>query len=231
MAPGWKLDELDSIGRENLDPVHVAAYDSKEDARAADEVALLQSSGCGADTMVVDLGAGTGQFALEAAKSFARVVAVDPSPEMLAVLRESVRRKGSPVEVVEAGFLTYEHTGPPPDLVYSRWALHHLPDFWKALALRRVRAMLLVGGLFRLSDVVFSFGVEEAEDRIEAWCAAVGADDTEWTREDAEEHIRDEHSTYSWLLESMIERTGFEIRAASYGGDGFLADYLLVAGQ
>ena len=43
------------------------------------------------------------------------------------------------VEVVQAGFLTYEHRGRPADFVYSRFAFHHLPDFWKAVTLARVR--------------------------------------------------------------------------------------------
>ncbi|TDD64314.1 class I SAM-dependent methyltransferase [Jiangella aurantiaca] len=225
----WQLDEVASIGRENLDPAHVARYDDKEDAGAAREVALLESLGCGPESVVVDLGAGTGQFALAAAESFGRVVAVDPSPVMLARLRDSVRQRDSNLEVVEAGFLTYEHQGAAPDVVYSRWALHHLPDFWKSIALHRIRAMLPAGGLLRLSDVVFAFGVDEAEERIEAWCAAIGADHTEWTREDAEEHVRDEHSTYSWLLEPMIEAAGFEIRNAVYSEDRFVADYVLTA--
>src|SRR5215475_7731072 len=42
------------------------------------------------------------------------------------------------VEVLRAGFLSYEHAGPPADFVYSRYALHHLPDFWKAVALARL---------------------------------------------------------------------------------------------
>lgn len=44
----------------------------------------------------------------------------------------------------------------PADL-YSRYALHHLPDFWKALALLRMARMLRVGGILRLSDVVYRF--------------------------------------------------------------------------
>lgn len=226
---GWQINELASIGRENLDPEHVARYDDKADAGALQEVALLQSLGYGADSVVVDIGAGTGQFALAAAETFGRVVAADPSSVMLARLRQSVQHRGSVLEVVEAGFLTYEHRGQAPDVAYSRWALHHLPDFWKAVALCRIRAMLHPGALFRLSDVVFAFDVSEAEERVEAWCAAIGADDTEWTREEAEEHVRDEHSTFSWLLEPMIERAGFRIREASYSDDRFIADYMLIA--
>ena len=227
--PGWQLDEMASIGRENVDAAHVERYDDKEDADAAAEVVLLRSLGLDPGATVVDLGAGTGQFALAAASAGHRVVAVDPSPVMLGRLRDKARRQSASLDVVPAGFLTYEHEGAPPDLVYSRFALHHLPDFWKAAALGRMRAMLRPGGLLRLWDVVYHFSVEEAEDRIEAWCATGSVVDGEWSRAELEEHVRDENSTFTWLLEPMIAATGFEIRHASYSGDGFFAKYLLVA--
>lgn len=50
------------------------------------------------------------------------------------------RRRSEAVEWVEAGFLTYEHTGDPPGFVHSRHALHHLPDFWNGVALARIHA-------------------------------------------------------------------------------------------
>lgn len=228
--PRWLLDELATAGRENLDPDHVARYDDKEDANAAGELALLFEHGLDQQCEVVDLGAGTGQFTLAAAAVCARVVAVDVSPLMLARLRTKLAASGlSNVEVVQAGFLTYEHRGRPADVVYSRWALHHLPDFWKSVALRRMRGFVRDGGLLRLSDVVYSFEPSDAEERIEAWCATLPttADgNSDWIRADIEEHLRDEHSTYSWLLEPMIDRSGFRIECTEYSPDGFFADYL-----
>jgi hypothetical protein len=47
-----------------------------------------------------------------------------------------------------------------------------------------------------------------------------------WTRADIEEHIRDENSTFTWLLEPMIERSGFRIEAADYSADGIFARYV-----
>ena len=228
-ARGWLLDEMTSIGRENLDPSHVARYDDKEDAGADTEVRLLQSAGLRPDATVVDLGAGTGQFAIAAAAVWPRVVAVDPSPVMLSLLSEKARGRSVPLEIVEGGFLTYEHAGESPDLVYSRFALHHLPDFWKAIALERIRRMLRPRGILRLWDVVYHFPVDEAEDRIERWCATGSSGDGEWTRADLEEHVRDESSTFTWLLEPMIVQTGFEILDAGYSDDGFSAKYLLAA--
>jgi SAM-dependent methyltransferase len=229
--PGWLLDEVASAGRENLDVVHVERYDGKMDARAFDEIELLRSAGLGASSVVVDLGSGTGQFALAVAAVCGRVVAVDPSPVMLGRLRDKVDEAGvDNVEVSAAGFLTYDHVGDAADVVYSRYALHHLPDFWKAVALRRVRSMLRPGGVFRLWDVAYSFDVDDAHERIEAWCAPFGDQvEGDWARWEMEEHVRDEHSTFTWILEAMLERTGFTIESADYSDDGFDAKYLLRA--
>jgi ubiquinone/menaquinone biosynthesis C-methylase UbiE len=156
------------------------------DSRALDEVEVLRAAGLGPTSSVVDLGCGTGQLALAVAPICHRVVAVDPSPVMLERLRAKVADAAlDNVEVVEAGFLAYEHAGAPADVVYSRFALHHLPDFWKVMALRRVRSALRPGGVFRLWDVVYRFEVEDAEACIEAWCASTGNDievEGEWAR-------------------------------------------------
>ena len=229
--PGWMLDEQAYAGRENLDPAHVARYDAKEDAGAADEVALLRGLGLDERSVVVDLGAGTGQLALTAAPVCARVVAVDVSPIMLELLRVKVSRaRLANVEVVRAGFLTYAHRGAAPDFLYSRYALHHVPDFWKAVALQRLREMLRPGGIFRLSDVVYHFAAAEAAERIESWCATGGTGvEGEWSRAELEEHVRDEHSTFTWLLEPMIERSGFLVEDAQYSANGIFASYVLRA--
>ncbi|MEX2621376.1 MAG: methyltransferase domain-containing protein [Egibacteraceae bacterium] len=222
------LDEVANAGRENLDAEHAWHYDAKEDADALGELRILEDLGLDGQSALVDLGAGTGQLAMAAAAVCARVVAVDVSPVMVQPLKAKIDEAAvSNVEVVQAGFLTYEHRGRPADFVYSRFALHHLPDFWKAVALDRARRILQPGGILRLWDVVYDFGVHEAEDRIAAWCDAyTDAPEGEWGRVDLEEHVRDEHSTFSWVLEPMIERCGFEIEEAQYTSDGFFGKYI-----
>ncbi len=132
-SPGWLIDEVPNAGRENLDVAHVERYDGKMDSRALDEVALLRSAGLGASSVVVDLGSGTGQFALAVATTCRRVVAVDVSPVMIERLRNKIDEAAiNNVEIVAAGFLTYDHTGDPADVAYSRYALHHLPEFGAA---------------------------------------------------------------------------------------------------
>lgn len=226
----WWLDERAHAGREHFDEQHARRYDAKMDAQAAEEVRLLTAAGVLDRTCsVVDIGAGSGQFTLAAAPACGRMVAVDVSPVMLARLAESIERcAASNVEVVRAGFLTYRHSGEPADVVYSRYALHHLPDFWKAIALRRIAAILRPGGVLRLWDVVYGFEPADAERRIDAWIAESMSADVErgWTRAELAAHVRDEHSTFTWLLEPMIERAGFDTLDVSYGASGMSARYL-----
>jgi ubiquinone/menaquinone biosynthesis C-methylase UbiE len=179
----------------------------------------------------LEFGTGTGQFGIAVAPECAQVIAVDVSELMLNQLQSKVADlKLGNVKIVRAGFLTYEHVGAPADFIYSRYALHHLPDFWKAVALSRLRHMLRPDGVLRLWDVVYDFDPAEAEERIERWCATGGVTaETEWSRAELEEHVRDEHSTFSWILEPIIVRSGFEIAQAEHSEDGIFARYLLRA--
>jgi hypothetical protein len=98
------------------------------------------------------------------------------------------------------------------------------------VALTRLRRALRPGGLLRLWDVVYGFEPAEAEARIDAWCASGGDGvEGEWSRAELEEHVRDEHSTFTWLLEPTFVRCGFEIEAAERSADGISAKYLLRA--
>lgn len=226
---GWVPDELVYAGRENRDPAHAARYDQKMDAEAGRELSELLPL-IGEDATVVDLGAGTGQFAMEAAPKVKRVVAVDVSEVMLSRLRAKLQDSGlMNVDCVLAGFLTYEHEGEPADLVYSRFALHHLPDFWQAIAIDRIAGMLRQGGIFRLWDVAYSFDPSQATEVLEAWMSNAGGDiEGEWLRSEFEDHIRDENSTFTWLLEPMLEKAGLRIEKADYSDDQVFARYVCV---
>lgn len=221
--PTWELDELAHAGQEHLDATYVAAYDRKSPTDWREDVSILERRGVGAASTVVDLGAGTGSFARELMKHVRRVVAVDVSEAMVTKMREHG------LEAVRAGFLTYEHQGAPPDAVASRNALHHLPDFWKALALSRIAEMLRPGGVLLLRDLVFSFDPHEATEFIQRWLESAPADPgAGWTSGELAEHVRTEHSTFSWLLEPMLERAGFAIEDRSLSKNRIYAVYTCI---
>jgi ubiquinone/menaquinone biosynthesis C-methylase UbiE len=214
----WVLDELAHAGHEHLDASYVATYEAKAGYDAEADLAALRELGFGPSSTVVDLGAGTGRFALAAARECVHVVAVDVSPAMVDVLRQRVAAGGvSNVTVVQAGFLSYEHVGDPAPFVFSRNALHQIPDFWKGIALARIAATMSPGGILRLHDLVYEFEPAEAGVRIPAWFAGAVDDPSKgYTAEELAEHVRTEHSTYSWLFEAMLERTGFDILDRRY---------------
>jgi SAM-dependent methyltransferase len=222
MDASWMPDELAHAGPEHLDPAFVAGYDRKagyETGTGKDvEEDLAALAGLCASGTLVDLGAGTGRLALAAAARFDRVIAVDVSPAMGRILRQ--RSAGLPnVECVRAGFLSYEHAGPPADAVATRNALHQLPDFWKAIALERIAGMLRPGGVLRLRDLIFDFRPHETEEIIGRWLDGA-ADDPAlgYTRHDFAEHLRTEHSTFRWLLEPMLDAAGLRIVDAAFRG-------------
>lgn len=221
--PDWHLDELAHAGREHLDPGYVATYDEKSPTDWSEDLAALRALGIGATSTVVDLGAGTGAFARAIAPRVARVVAVDVSEPMVAAMR------ASGIDAVRAGFLSYEHVGTPPDGVFTRNALHHLPDLWKAIALERIGRLLRPGGVLRLRDLVYSFEPAEAGVAITEWLAAAPDDPRAgWTARELAEHVREEHSTFTWLLEPMLERAGFEIRDRSLSTTQTYAAYTCI---
>jgi SAM-dependent methyltransferase len=228
--PDWYLDELAHAGPEHLDPAYIATYDRKAGPDPADDVEALQRLGLGDTSVLVDFGAGTGTFTLAVAPHCRRVVAVDVSPAMLAALDANVAARGlTNVTVAHAGFLSYAHEGPSADFVYSRNALHHLSDFWKGIALARIAAILRSGGTLFLRDLVYDFAPTEADAAMERWLSGAAANSAEgWTRAELAEHLRDEYSTYTWLLEPLLERTGFTIREKGVQGPGTYALYVCV---
>ncbi len=216
----WRFDEIAHAGPEHFDSAFVGEFDERMPTDWSGEIATLLAFGVGERSTVVDLAAGTGTFARAIAGHVARVVAVDVSEAMVA----EMHARG--VYAVRAGFLSYEHEGEPPDAVFTSNGLHHLPDFWKMIALERVAGLLAPGGVLRLRDFIFSFEPEESEEVFDAWLDSVRA--LGWTERDLAKHVTQEHSTFTWLLEPMLQRAGFEIRERSLNQNRVEAAYTCV---
>jgi len=227
--PGWPLDERASAGRENLDVDHVARYDAKEAWDASAEVRLLELLGLDAGSTVLDLGAGTGQFTLAVAPRCARVIAADVSQPMLERLRS---------KVAEAGFDNVKNRRSRLRFLRAQGRARRC----RLLALRASsRARLLEGASPGAAGAMHASGraASPLGHRLQlrprrsrrahrTWCASIpkAGEETDWVRADVEEHVRDEHSTFTWLLEPLLERSSFEIQATDYTDDGIFAKYL-----
>jgi ubiquinone/menaquinone biosynthesis C-methylase UbiE len=213
------IDELAHAGPEHLDEAFVAGYDRKQGyPDPGEDLAAFRAHGLGAGSVLVDLAAGSGQFALPAAREFGQVVAVDVSPAMVALLTGRAAANGlANLRVARAGFLSYQHDGPVADGVHTRNALHQIPDFWKGIALTRIASMLRPGGVLRVNDLIYDFQPSEAEGVFRQWFAAAADDPAAgYTAADYAEHIRTEFSTYRWLFEALLAAAGFEIVSARY---------------
>jgi SAM-dependent methyltransferase len=216
----WLLDEMAHAGPEHLDEEFIAGYDRKQGFPDPEPyIAEFERLGLDGNSVVVDLAAGTGQFALAAARRFGRVIAVDVSPAMVAAIRAKAEPEGlAGLTVEQGGFLSFSPAG-PVDGVFTRHALHQIPDFFKAIALQRIADMLRPGGVLVLRDLIFDFGPAEAAGVFAEWFAGAAADPAAgYTAADYAEHIRTEFSTFRWLLEPMLAAAGFEIVEVSYEG-------------
>lgn len=217
------LDERQHAGEEHLDAGSVARFDNRMPFDPTEEVDRLLALGLDDGDTVIDFGAGTGVFALAVADHCHRVVAVDVSEPMLAHLREQIEEHGiQNVDPVNKGMVRYEHRDEPASVVFTKNALHHLPDFWKGEALKTMGRSLEEGGILRVCDFVLSFDPHDSHEAIESWIETQRRS-TPFSAEEINVHFREECSTYGFLLESMLEAVGFEIQEATYDGDFYAA--------
>lgn len=174
---------------------------------------------------VIDLGCGTGATSIYAAERFKKVYGVDISETMINQAKKKLfNKEANNIEFLSAGFLSYQHKNDPVDLLITKAAFHHLPDFWKQIALLKMNNMIRMGGILYIFDIVFNFNAIEYEERINEWILGFEKRADYKFKEEIEIHIRDEYSTFKWILEGMIEKAGFKIKNYR-SDDGFMAEY------
>jgi len=228
-VPAWHYDEMKFCGVDFSQMDEVAAYDAmhtklRDYERMSEEIIrrLLVNS----DSTVIDLGCGTGAFALHAARKCRTIYAVDVSEAMLEYCRRQAEQKGiTNIVYCHGGLLSYEHSGEPADAVVCVAVLHHLPDFWKHVALTRCCGMLKPGGRLLLFDIVFPSNTDQQESDIDAWIHSYGKIAGARFAQEAVTHVKNEFSTYDWIMEGLIRRSGFRISSAEYR-EGFQATYV-----
>jgi ubiquinone/menaquinone biosynthesis C-methylase UbiE len=223
----WQYDEFKQVGKDYSMPTEVEIYDSSHaDFRDLEEEsnAILEALAVKTNDVLIDFGAGTGTFAIQAALRCARVYAVDVSQTMIDYAKAKAAKTGvSNIVFCHSGFLTYEHGDQAVDAIVTTFAFHHLPDFWKGIALNRMNRMLKPDGQLYINDVILE--EDHALKNIAAFIDKQAAAGGDFLREDAEEHFREEYSTYDWIMDGLLSRAGFTIKSKSMH-DGVIGNYL-----
>jgi len=227
--PDWQYDEAKSCGvnynslwqARIYDRRHRGFRDCKKEAKEI--IALLDLD---TDGTILDMGCGTGAFAINAAGYFRKIYAVDISNAMLRRARRKAKKERLVnIEFRQGGFLSYVHDAEPLDAIVSIAALHHLPDFWKIIALKRLARMVKTGGKLYINDVVFSFDMTDYESFIKGFIRSMTDRMGDQMKKELETHFRQEYSTFSWIMEGLLEKADFIIEKADYR-EGFFATYL-----
>jgi hypothetical protein len=110
-----------------------------------------------------------------------------------------------------------EHNAATVDFVITQAALHHLTDFWKMVACQRMAMMLKNNGILYVWDTVFTFPPADYQTHLNDWIKRVAKPLGEgWTASDFETHIREEYTTFGWIIEGMLAQAGFEIETTHY---------------
>ena len=199
LARDWYYNQRRQIG---LDSAVASIYDRHDDSDLRARAALTML-GVQKGWRLADIGCGNGVLACEAALMGAEVDAIDISPAMLALANIQARDRKVAIRTQPAGMLSFAYQPNSYDLIVSEFTLHHLPDFWKAVALAKIYAALKPGANFYLRDIVFVSMPDGTERNVEQW-ADFSIKNHDFERDSVVTHMRDEYSTFGWVIERML---------------------------
>lgn len=103
------------------------------------------------NSKVLDVGCGTGTFAIMIAKKAKKVVGIDASKAMINTAKKKSKELGN-VEFIEAIAEDLPFDDNSFDIVLSSMTLHHLPSKDKIIALKEMKRVLKPKGQFLLVD-------------------------------------------------------------------------------
>ncbi len=213
----WFFTESPPVGVDYESPRSVQAYERNQRTSALADKNILERLGVSEGCNFLDLGCGTGALIEQALMLGANCHGVDVSEQMIISARNKLSNFGEKAKLSHCGILDFSAKQASFDVIAMRAVLHQFPDFWKQVVLDKVARFLRPGGLFYLWDIIYSFNSLEFESEFEGWIEVAGNLETEgYTRQDYETHIREEFSTFSWIVEGMLERSGFTISEIRY---------------
>lgn len=211
----WIFDETKSVGVDYFDKNIANDYEQHhEKFRDFDKEAtnIVNTLGLSNNSVVLDMGCGTGGLTIPLSKMCRHLYAVEPSDAMIDVVNKKIESLViSNITTIQGGLVSYEHKGDMLDAVILNIALHHLPDFWKQISLNKISQILKSGGKLFITDVVFSFNPLDYEKNINDWIDSMRATAGDKTADEMIIHVKDEYSTWEWIMSGMLEKAGFSI--------------------
>lgn len=227
--PRWYFNEFKQVGVDYTNIKEVEDYDNcmqKLRDIKKESIDIQNALKINSSDLVLEIGTGTGELALGLSDICRKIIAIDVSEKMIDFARSKAekQRKGN-VYFCHAGFLTYENNDESFDAVITQLALHHLTDFWKMVALRRIYGMLKEGGRFYLRDVVFPSNIQNYDNYFTNIISGLNKNAGEKIANETEIHISEEFSTLDWIMEGLLKNVGFRIEEIK-SFDGFLTTYI-----
>lgn len=115
---------------------------------------LIAQSALGSARRVLDLGCGTGTFAIELKRLHPalEVVGLDPDPAALARSRRKAARAGASIQFDQGFSDSLPYPSASFDRVFSSFMFHHVPPAERPATLAEVRRVLAPRGSFHLVD-------------------------------------------------------------------------------
>lgn len=211
--PDWYYDETKQVGIDYNSPEEIKKYDKDVKFRKIDEEInmFVKALNLKSDHTVLEFGTGTGELAIGLSGKCKKVIAADVSKGMLEYAsRKAADRGVKNIEFVHSGFLTYDNDI-QVDAIVTQIALHHLPEFWKMIAIKNMHGILKTGGKLCIVDTVISFDVNNSIEYFNRYLETVSKMAGENKRKEFVLNIRDEYPAFDWVMENMLTKAGFRV--------------------
>lgn len=211
----WYYDESRQVGVDFTSEEEVLEYDKKYKSLRnieAEVEFIIKSVNLNTDSVILEFGTGTGEHVVRLARRCRQVTTCDVSRTMLEYARKKAERLGiKNIEFINAGFLNTDLTPVSYDAVISQLALHHLPEFWKSVAINNIHRVLKPGGIFYLLDSILSFDIPCYNKAITGIIEFARNRMGDKIADEIIINIRDEFPAYDWAIENLLTKNGFRI--------------------
>ena len=119
--------------------------------------------------LVLDIGTGTGNLAVQLLRRGCTVIGLDPSVRLLRMAVSKVTESAGYFQIVlcQAPFLQIPFRAQTFDAIVSTYSIHHISDDTKRLAMREMKRVLKSKGRIVIGDVIFRDAVDKGRALLE----------------------------------------------------------------